>query len=302
MARRQPPCDTGRKYDSNSEQLAVDMGYIDISSNSSGDLELFDLGQNLVENYIDLSPEERCMAASKCKDKHISRRQHQTTVMVAGKPRNGKSSALNNIFGVQLEARPSVKPVTRDVNITEAKRDNCMFKIIDTPGLGSLDISTEKTLESMKQATAGTEYTLIYCFSVCPDSLLDETDKALMESLHISLGKDVWKNCIVLLTFSDFALDEFSSAEMYVKHIRSHAKEFQHLLNSICEDPPNVKTIFECGPLKRQEKSVRSCEIVAVPVMKRTKNSDCILPGLLQEGQDWTNIIIDHLVRLSEYK
>ncbi len=241
---------------------------------------------DMVENYMDLSLKERERTANgRCCSGPI----HQTAVMAVGKPRNGKSSVLNNIFGLHLDAALSVKPVTRCVSVTETEREGELFKVLDTPGLGSLELSDVETLKAMKCATQGTKFTLMYCFSVSPNTLLDETDKAIVQQLHTCLGEDVWKNCILLMTFSDIACKEINSEALYVEHIKSHAQEFQDLLRSFWKESPSVTTVFDIRI------SENFPEIIAIPVMKRTKLSTPILPGILKGHQDWTNVVINEI-------
>ena len=77
-------------------------------------------------------------------------KQDLPTVMVAGKPKSGKSNTIDNIFGINLTKRVSAISV---VSITEVTKMILMKKfvmypqevpltmqIINTPGLLSLDI------------------------------------------------------------------------------------------------------------------------------------------------------------------
>jgi len=107
------------------------------------------------------------------------------TIMVAGRPRSGKSTALNNTFDLNLAARASASSVTNVASITEVtkkipreKNDlssplEVTVQVVDTPGLGSLDIPKEDILKEMKRIAQGIDFTLVYCFSVTrPSSLI----------------------------------------------------------------------------------------------------------------------------------
>ena len=234
----------------------------------------------------------------------------KATIMVAGRPRNGKSTALNNIFGLNLTAKASAKSVTQVVNVNEVTKkiegekdgekvkQEVTLRVIDTPGLGANDITKETIIKDMQKVISGEDYTLMYCLSVAPNTILLETDKAIIQNLHHTLGKEVWNKCVLLLTFSDYARDEFDdSEEDYINYIDSHAHEFQVLLKSIGADLPSVKTVFECQSQKIIDKEKNPDGIVAIPVNKKPKKSEEILPGILEKDQDWTDIAFVELMK-----
>ena len=234
----------------------------------------------------------------------------KATIMVAGRPRNGKSTALNNIFGLKLIARASAKSVTQVVNVNEVTKtfedekdgekvkEEVTLRVIDTPGLGATDITKETIIKDMQKVVSGEDYTLMYCLSVAPNTILLETDKVIVQNLHDTLGKEVWNKCVLLLTFSDYARDEFDdSKEDYIKYIQSHAHEFQVLLKSIGADLPSVKTVFECQFQKCVDKENIPDGIIAIPVNKKPKKSEEILPGILEKDQDWTDIAFVELMK-----
>ena len=234
----------------------------------------------------------------------------KATIMVAGRPRNGKSTALNNIFGLNLTAKASAKSVTQVVNVNEVTKkiegekdgekvkEEVTLRVIDTPGLGATDITKETIIKDMQKVISGEDYTLMYCLSVAPNTILLETDKVIIQNLHHTLGKEVWNKCVLLLTFSDYARDEFDdSEEDYINYIDSHAREFQVLLKSIGADLPSVKTVFECQSQKIIDKEKNPDGIIAIPVNKKKKRSEEILPGILEKDQDWTDIAFVELMK-----
>lgn len=247
-----------------------------------------------------------------------TKNRRKATIMVAGRARNGKSTALNNVFGLKLTAKASAKSVTQVVSVSEVTKkvrkpkvegdevdqdkeeeEEVTLRVIDTPGLGATDIKKETILSDMKKITEGEDYTLMYCFSVAPNTIILETDKAIVENLQQSLGKKVWSKCVLLFTFSDYAYDEFEdSQEDYIEHIKSHAKEFQELLNSIeGNQTVGIKTIFEYQSPEKLDLEETPSDIIAIPVNKKPKNSKKILPGMIKEGQDWTDIVFIELMK-----
>jgi len=236
---------------------------------------------------------------------------NQATIMVAGRPRFGKSTALNNIFGLDfvVEARPtsvtqvvSAKQVNKEIRVSQRngpdKIEKITLQVIDTPGLGALDIPKEEIVADMKKNVTSNKFTLLYCFSVAQNNIVSETDKAIIKNLHAALGSGIWSKCVILFTFSDYARTEFENAEEYQEYINGHAEQFEELLKaSGCSTPPKVKTIFQSASAGDGKKNKLSSEIIAVPTRKTIRNSDIILPGILKNGEDWTDVVFVELMK-----
>ena len=260
----------------------------------------------------DISPSEDCAYdkhTEVTEDRFKNINPDSPTIMVAGRARNGKSTALNNIFDLKLEAKASARSVTQAVSVTEVKKKfsikegkdsvekEVVLQVIDTPGLGAIDIPKEDIIRDMQKVTNGIDYTLVYCFSVSPANALTETDKAIIENLHLALGKNVWEKCVLLFTFSDHAYAEFDNVMEYKQHIKSHANEFEKLLESLGSEASAVKTIFEKQSLEELDQEEKQNEIVAIPVKKKTTKSSDVLPDILKEGQDWTDVVFIELMK-----
>ena len=72
---------------------------------------------------------------------------------------------------------------------------------------------------------------------MAPNTILLEMDKVILQILHCTLGKEVWNKCVFLLTFSDYARDEFDdSEEDYINYIKAMPVSFKLLrtLEQIC--------------------------------------------------------------------
>ncbi len=249
---------------------------------------------------------------------NLERKHREATIMVSGSARNGKSTALNNIFGLNLAVKASSKSVTQVLSVKEVTKkipkpkeqqlkedeaadEEVTLRIIDTPGLGAIDIKKEIIAKDMERAIKGENYTLLYCFSVSPTNNITDTDEIILKNLHKSLGKEVWNKCILLFTFSDHAVEEFEdSQEGYIQYIKGHAEAFQALLRKVTKDQSIViKTIFEYPSIEKLKQDEKPSEIIAIPVNKKTQNSEAILPGMVRAGQDWTDIVFMELMKKS---
>ena len=252
-------------------------------------------------------------------------------IMVAGKPRNGKSRALNNIFEVDFESATSPGSVTQSVLAKHVEKDGKKMIVIDTPGLGALDMDrdTSTLVQEMKEAVEGLDYVLLYCLSVSPNSSLTLVDQTIIKCLHESLGMEAWKKCVILLTFSDIArLMDYrtdSKVEEFKVFLKNHAARFQELIQSCIDEesssshsekePFEIKTIFEItsGSSEKletekdignsekekeseEEKKAKGVQIVAIPVGRDIPADPCLLPGILKEKENWTDAVFLQLM------
>lgn len=103
----------------------------------------------------------------------------------------GKSTALNNIFGLKFEADLSFASVTTAITIITVEINSVTMKIIDTPGLEASDITTEDVLANLKkQKIDQCRVILLYCSSVGPNNKVskeDEVRKFLVKAFGIDV-------------------------------------------------------------------------------------------------------------------
>ena len=245
-------------------------------------------------------------------------------IMVAGKPENGKSQALKNLFEVNFNASPDSG--TQNVITKIVEKEGKRMIVIDTPGLGApdMDRDTSKLVQEMKEAVKGLDYVLLYCLSVAPSSSLTEVDKTIIKCLHESLGMEAWKKCVILLTFSDVRLMDYktvSKVEEFKVFLKNYATRFQELIQSCIDEqsfsekePFEIKTIFEIFSAsseelvtekdedkfekvkESEEKKEKGVQIVAIPVGRDILSDPCLLPGILKEKENWTDAVLLQLM------
>ena len=232
------------------------------------------------------------------------------TIMVAGQSRSGKSTALNNIFGLNLAARASPVTVTRVLSVTEvtkkiprnlddASPQELTMQVIDVPGLSAADIPRQEVLNDIKRVTKGVNVTtLLYCQSVSPYNILLDIDKTIITDLHHFLGAEVWSKCLLLFTFSDYAYMEFKDTpNVYVDYIKARAHNFEELLESISGKKSCIKSIFEYESPNALSKCEKPSNIIAIPVKRKVAQSKDILQGMIESGQDWTDVVFIELMK-----
>ncbi len=215
-------------------------------------------------------------------------------VMVAGLPRTGKSTALNNIFDLKLKAKRSPRSVTTQV-LCEHKvvtENKIVFKVIDTPGLRANDVNEEVVLYEMKKIGIEKGFLLIVTCVVHPSSaaLLDFHNT--LKNLTTIFGVDVWNWSIVLLTHSDKLQeeeeddDEDSDDEKvgYDVYLRECCKQIEEILrkNGVKKRIKLFMEYSNLDQLKQEENDI----IIALPASKKCTIE---MTKLLLPSQPWTH-------------
>lgn len=229
-------------------------------------------------------------------------------VVVAGQPRKGKSTLLNNVFGVEFSARPSPKSVTSNVSSITVTNNEVTMDIFDTPGLGSLDLSRNEKdfLSIMAEKTKKANVVLLYCHSIAVSNNLTEVDAGIIKKLHSALGSHIWQKCVLLLTFSDTAASSLfpdhasssSAGQDYVEYVRRHTQYFLQVLKKYGgEGVPSVKCIFDYPSIDDMVTRKSTHEIVAIPVRKKKEKSYEILPGLELNTLEWYDIVLMEILQ-----
>ena len=231
-------------------------------------------------------------------------KRREVSVLVAGRPRAGKSTALNNIFGLTLEARASPLSVTKHVSITRIMQNDVVLNIIDTPGLGALDIKKEDIMSEISKLKISKQFILLYCISVAPNNSLTELDCTIVNNIQSIFGKWVWNRCVLLLTSSDAVREkEFLSDEHIVEYIaflRGHADQFHQILKGCGAAIPGAMLLFDYH-MKEYAETI-SDKLVAIPVAEeKCCNTVNILPGILFEREsDWTDYAFMEILKKAD--
>ena len=184
----------------------------------------------------------------------------EITLVTAGRSGAGKSTLISSMLNLTGEAAPrrrhGASSTTTRVGIYEKKIEGVTVRMVDTPGLATLDRSETRTIVELHQKTRGKADMLLYCISLLPGSeasIISE-DKKIIESLTFYFGSDLWKHTILVFTCANKVHKNMQS------RLKKHAKKFQSALQSVCP-MTSVVPVFSCLYKRQRDPSV----IVAVP-------------------------------------
>ena len=207
-------------------------------------------------------------------------------MVVVGRQRSGKASALNEIF--QMDSfKSSISPgsVTCGVISQVIQKDNERLTVFSTPGLSAADLNMDEVIPQMKRAVANVRFVLIYVFDV--NKLPEIENIEMVENIHSAFGKNVWQSSIILLTFCDEC--EHLEENEFKNHLKNVATSLEHLLTECNADFKCIKTVFE---IDRDNSHNKYGEITAIPV--GYKHISEILTGL-QPNLKWQDLALSEI-------
>lgn len=200
----------------------------------------------------------------------------------------GKKTLMRNFFDTAEESDDLTKRTACPKSNT---KHGITFHIVHPRGLKFLKeaVSTKKMKKLFKNIGYKADM-LLYCLSVSPGAKFDgniETIKLLQDAF----GKKIWKHCLVILTFSNHAIDQLkrkmrrSTKEQitskYIEHLQHYVTLFSNELNKLGVKNVTVKTIFD-RQLKPTPAADDTTTILAIPAGDDPE--DQVLPDLAAVG------------------
>ena len=218
------------------------------------------------------------------------------TVMVCGLPRSGKSTALNNLFDLDLPTSSSAFSCTKGIIDETVEKHGVIVRYIDTPGLEAMDAKSVKAFSALKKLKIEDEgFIFLYCHNVT--TTFTSVDEKIIKNLDSLLGGVIWSRCVLVMTHCDAArLFEYSSADddsKYRDFLISHTLMFEDIFRK-CKIP--VKPV-------RLMKSKIDDAIIAIPVAKEKNLITCTSIVPFQYFSDvpvslnWTDLAFTALLK-----
>ncbi len=191
----------------------------------------------------------------------------ELNVLIAGLPRSGKSTGLNNIFNLDLTAELSAKPLTDKVVTTRTSKNGVTINVTDTPGLMAANANKDKiVMRDIKNVGVKKTFLFIVTLAVSPSSCITQDYRNILKNLTAIFGKEIWNWSLVLLTYTDEIRNEFQDDQYYQEYLQEHCKELHEVLLSI-NVKKSVKLFFEYKTFDQFKKETLD-GIVCMPVGK----------------------------------
>ena len=209
-------------------------------------------------------------------------------LVTAGKAGVGKSTVINNLLGLKgkkaAKAKGGAESVTKSVNYYEEKVHGITVRIIDTPGFGAEDRSSEEErqqLATLSVLTEGKADLLLYCMSLA--ARFEKDHHCIVNKLSKAFTKEIWMHTILVLTRGDSELTDDEEDDRQL--LEGFTTKFEETLkNAGVRDVP-VKCILSTQDVGQDLVSaLAEPEIVGIPVGKHIKNPPGWAPLLLKEA------------------
>ena len=220
-----------------------------------------------------------CCISPPEKTDHVAAR-NEINIIFVGKSGAGKSTLKNNILNLEDELQLSTGSITEKCDTKCITKHGVTLNITDTAGLQGGKAECRATLKKVSREI-GVVDLLVYCLPVDLSSKFNDAQPVIMESLQEAFGRDIWKNCIVVFTFSNLVLDRIrkkkgasvEATEMYKTHIKDYASKFEDKLKEMKVNGINVKTVYDVAG--------NNTTIPAIPAGDNSE--DQVLPGIESE-------------------
>ena len=182
---------------------------------------------------------------------YLEKKTGNVTIVVMGKSGAGKSSLLRNIFPEIEKPKKMLdaKPETQKIDIINVEKGGIELKVVDTVGFDQESKVRKKQLKELADETNKRADLVVFCIPVGPGSRFVSDTPQMMKSLQLAYGKNIWRHCLVVFTYSNLAWEHIKGEEDAVRQYKEHIKEYttlfqQELDKQIPSPDVTVKCIF----------------------------------------------------------
>ena len=212
-----------------------------------------------------VSPEETCIQpavefinqldglSASTKHEYIEElnRKKSLCLMGCGVTGVGKSTLLNGISGyAAFEVGDQLQHQTTRIDKFNKIKDVCSLNVYDTPGFNDCTDRDEDYVKKMQTECLNVDV-LLYCIKVDKHQPDFKPDKLILEKLKAALNPEVWKHCVIVLTFANrivtrleqknkgnIAVDFKKTITFYMSEVHKILKELE-----ICPEPDKIPIV-----------------------------------------------------------
>ena len=221
--------------------------------------------------------------------------ERELTIVITGIKGAGKSTLISILFDKRADIQASPDSITTDfVRITFITKNGIKITIIDAPGI---ELSGKKHRKQFKRLSWYTENKadiVLHCISVSPGSKFEKYNLDIIKNLQSSFGDPIWKKCIVVFTFSNYAKNRLKDPEKYKQYIQAYADKYKRALKDAKIENIEVKSILDYGPEVNFEQ-ITDNTIIAIPA--GDEGADIVIPGFTDH---WVDLILKLMIKKSD--
>ena len=216
----------------------------------------------------------------------------ELTIVITGIKGAGKSTLISILFDKRADIQTSPDSITTDFDQIKFKTKNdTEITIIDTPGIELLGKKHRKQFKRLSWHTENKADIVLHCIPVSPQSKFEEYNLDIIKNLQSSFGDPIWKKCIVVFTFSNYAKNRLKDPKKYKQHIQAYADKYQRALKDAKIENIEVKSILDYGPEVNFEQ-ITDNTIIAIPA--GDEGADIVTPEFTDH---WVDLILKLMIK-----
>ena len=234
------------------------------------------------------------------------------TIVVLGERGAGKSSLLSNIF----PELPYPRKAYSTYQAYSVTKNDITLKVVDSIGLAHDESVRKQQLKELAHYTNNKADLVVFCIPVEPGTKFVTDTPQIMESLQRAFGKNIWRHCLVVFTFSNLAWELVKADKDAVKQYKDHIKQYttlfqQDLDRQIPHPDVTVGSIFQSLDSTYSSPSEEQCKleessvlteshwenrptIVTIPAGREP--TDPVLPGIREQ---WMDVVFAEMLESS---
>jgi energy-coupling factor transporter ATP-binding protein EcfA2 len=176
------------------------------------------------------------------------------SVFVTGKTGTGKSTLVNGILGTVIcKEGHTLKPETTQVKSFQLTENGIKVSVWDSPGLQDGTTEESKYLDNIRRNCKGNIDLFLYCIDMSATRFVSgNPDIKAMWQLTNTLGQNMWKNALIVLTFANVYIlqveDDFDNPEELRKNFLDEVESWRDVIHQAMQeevglDPELVKNV-----------------------------------------------------------
>ena len=164
------------------------------------------MATNLNEAVIEVIESDDCILQSdeKAEIKEALSKPKEIRIIVSGKTGAGKSTLLNGFVGTEVfKPGDDLEPETKVVSHSKTTINGTSVTAFDCPGLQDGTDNENKYLQDLLKQTGGKFDLMLYCIAMTEVRSDLLVHNSAIKQITEKMGKDIWKNAFIALTFAN---------------------------------------------------------------------------------------------------